>query len=235
MSSYTAPFTFANTNLLTQDWDKNEESLKLFINQEIIDTDIADKSLGGENLMPGKLYLTANSYNFETSAIGGTFEDDSIDNQSFQTATTKNNNQTEGNQFQDVTNAGQTITLSTSAIVIITYYLHSYTPNNEVVAGNEGPGNGKWNNEFRLKVFTHENNTASRKTGSTGFCFEGIGSASDNKDPGYGNEAAQYRSIMLTYRIQLGQGTFTLIPTLNPHSEVNQVVAKNIVVEAFYL
>lgn len=236
MSSYTPPVGYVDGTPLNQTQViQAEKSLNDFANQQIIDTDIPDQTLSGYNLQGGSLDIIRNSYSFLTCLVAGQSQIDDIPSQSYHTSTTKNNNQSASIEWQDISGSGVTITMPQNGEVIIHYYLHAYTPDNSVVAGNEGLGNGKWNNEVRLKVFTHSNNTDSIKSGTSTFCFEGTGGALDSKDPDAGDVQASYRSQMLTFRVNLTRGQYTFMATANPHSEAVLYTAKSTMVEAFYV
>ena len=235
MSTFTAPFTFSNnTELRMDNYISNEEALKKWSNQGIEKSDISDASLSGYNIQPGKLDIIRNSYSFITSLIAAQVETDEVGNHSFLTSTTKNNSQTASIQYQDIAGSGVTFTMPQTGWVVFHYYVHAHTYDNEVVAGNDGPGNGRWNNQIVLRIYDKQGNAAN-KDNTESYTFEGAGAALDTKDPGYDLEAASYRSGMATFRVELTAGTYTACLTMNPHAETINCICKGMMVETFYL
>jgi hypothetical protein len=235
MSSFVKPWTFANqTEFRSDHYNENEEALKNWSNQEIVDTDIQDESLSGTNLQQGSLNIIRNTYSFQTGLVGGQNQKDEVPNHSFITSTTKNNSPTTAVQFQDIAGSGVTFTLKDVAEVIYHTYVHIHTYDNVVVAGNEGAGNGMWETSIQMRLY-YENGNAVNKPQTIGYGFEGVGSPLDAHDPVYSQEAASYRSVMATYSQTLSPGTYTICLTTDTHAETSNLICKGTMVEAFYL
>lgn len=235
MSAYTQPDAYVNGNVLdTNDIVSNEESLKIFINQELVASDIATAKLETTDIARGISFQ--NIAEFQSSKIAGIAQLYDFNNRSYSTCTTKNNNPTASIQWQDVVNSGAKATITRASEVIIHLYVKYFVANNLNLAGNGGPGNGLWQNEIRLRRRDVVGGIDSTFLGTDNYCFEGTGASSDTLDPGNTGENANQRSMMLTYRSTISTaGEYWFTATVNPHNEMGYATVKSMTVEVFPL
>ena len=183
MSSYTQPVSYVNgNNLDADDVINNEESLKEYINQEIITLDIAAASLEKADISRGS--IVRNNAEFISSHISGISNLQLPFNRSYSTSTTKNNSQTSDIQWQDISNCGCLVSVHSTAVVVITMYIKYHIDDNTNLASNGGQGNGLWQNEIKLKRINVESGEYAFFSTTDNYCFEGAGSSLDTLDPG---------------------------------------------------
>lgn len=234
MSSYTQPVSYVNgNNLDADDVINNEESLKEFVNQEIITADIAAAGLKQDNISRGS--IVRNNSEFISSHISGIANLQLPLNRSYSTSTTKNNSQTADIQWQDIANCGCLVSVHSTAYVLITMYIKYHIDNNTNTASNGGQGNGLWQNEIRLKRVNVENGEYAFFATTDNYCFEGAGTSSDTLDPGGDLENANERSLMTVVRTQLTEGEYYFVASVNPHNESGYTTVKSMTAEVFYI
>lgn len=234
MSSYTQPVTYVNGNNLNADSIiSNEESLKEYINQEIIAGDISTAALKQDNIARGS--IVRNNAEFISSHISGVANLQFVLNRSYSTSTTKNNSQTASIQWQDVSNCGCLVSAHSTAYVLITLYVKYTVQDNTNIASNGGQGNGLWQNEIKLKRINVESGDYSFFATSDNYCFEGAGSSSDTLDPGGDLVNASERSIMTVIRSQVSAGEYYFLASVNPHNERGYTTVKSMTAEVFYI
>lgn len=235
MSSYTQPTAYSNGSILNSNTIKsNEESLKDFVNQEIIASDIATGKLEQGNIARGS--IVQNNAEFQTSHISGIAELQDLKNRSYATSTTKNNNQTASIQWQDIANSGCLASCHSTADIIINMYVRYAVASNTALAGNEGQGNQRWQNEIQLRRINVETGAFSNFAGSDNYCWEPTGTPGDTKNPLADLEGCSERSLMLTYRIaNQAKGEYFFTATVNPHNETGYTTVKSMTAEVFYI
>jgi len=232
--SYTQPNPYSNGSVLDSSAIiANEESLKVFINQEITATEFATEQFYKSDIARGS--IVQNNAEFVSSHISGINELQLLLNRSYQSSTTKNNSQTASIQWQDVANSGTVVNLDAAADVVVLMYMKYVVVNNTNVSGNKGQGNGMWQNEISLKSKNVVSGEYTIYSKTDNYCFEGAGSSLDTKDPGYDEQAAAHRTIMLSYKISLSAGTYLLTATVNPHNETGYTTVKSMTTEVFYI
>lgn len=236
--AYTQPSPYSDgTELKTADIQANEESLKVWVNQEIKTADIDGLSLDRSDIALGRFYPIERSYTFETGEVMGIAQDGSYLNRSYQTSTTKNNDQTSMVQWQDVANSGVRLHCKQDGSrAIVTYYLMYTVEDNEAPASSEGPGHGLWQNRIILTYTNMETGEKYYLTNLTeNYGFEGRGSTADTKDPWGGGVLANQRSIMVTTTFAMNKGTYNLTLSVDPHNETAYTTVKSMTAELFYV
>jgi hypothetical protein len=234
MSSYTQPVAYVNGNNLNADTIiNNEESLKEYINQEIVTADIAAAGLKQENISRGS--IVRNNAEFISSHISGIANLQLPLNRSYSTSTTKNNSQTSSIQWQDISNCACLVSAHSTAYVIITLYIKYRVDNNTTTASNGGQGAGLWQNEIRIKRVNVETGEYSLFATTDNYCFEGAGTSADTLDPGADLENANERSVMTVIRSQVTKGEYYYLAAVNPHNETGYTTVKSMTAEVFYI
>lgn len=234
--SYTQPNAYVNNNPLdANDITKNEESLKLYVNQEIVSGDYSTTDEFSK-LDITKGLIVQNNASFESCDVNGINQLQLVLNRSYQTSTTKNNNQTSSIQWQDIANSGVVVNVDSTAELLITMYVKYTVLPNSAIPANQGQGNGLWQNEIRLKRYNIIDGTYANFLSTDTYCFEGIGSTSDTKDPGNDLENANHRSLMIAIRTTISTpGVYAFTATVNPHNEVGYATVKSMTAEVFYI
>ena len=233
MSAYTQPKPYVNATVLdTNDITENEESVKVFINQEIVAADIATGKLQTKDIARGT--VVQNNASFVSSGISGIAQLQLPANRSYATSTAKNNNQTASIQWQDIANSGARVVIEETSSVIIHMYVKYLVNDNLNLAGNGGPGNGLWQNEIVLRRREVTNPIDDNLNGTDNYCFEGIGTSSDTLNPGTTGNLSRHRSIMLAFRDTVSvAGEYYYTATVNPHNEMGYATVKSMTVEVF--
>jgi hypothetical protein len=240
MSTYTQPNQYTDTSeLRTQHLQNNEESLKDFLNQEIVAGDIDGLSLDKSDIALGRFSPLEGAYSFETGEVVGSAELANYTNRSYQTSTTKNNSQTDPlvKDWQDITNSGCRVHVKQDgAKCLLTMYLHYYVQGNEAPTSSKGPGNGLWQNEI---IITYTRGVDSKRfflgNVTDNYAFDPAGSTLDTLDPWAGDQMASYRSIMTTVSVTLDAGTYNFTASVDPHNEVAYCSVKSMTAEVFYV
>ena len=239
MSSFTQPTAYVNDSVLNSiHIINNEEALKVWLSQEIIATDIAAGSLEEIHISKGSLVRL--NAEFQSCNISGINHLDVVLNRSYSTSTAKNNTQTSSVQWQDIANSGCVLKIDKTANVIINIYVKYYVENNlplaiSPVIDNDGPGNGKWQNEIRLKQINVKTGVEITFENTNNYCFESKGTSSDTLNPIADAQSASHRSIMTTYKLSLTKGEYAFTATVNPHNEMGYSVVKSMTAEVFYI
>jgi hypothetical protein len=233
MSAYTQPAPYSNGTVLdTNDITSNEESLKVFVNQELDANDIATGKLITKDIARGIGYQ--NIAVFQSGMIAGINQLRNPLNRSYSTSTTKNNAPTASIQWQDIANSGAKAIITQPSKIVIHLYLKYYVPDNLNLPNNGGQRHGAWQNEIRLRRRSVIGGTDSTYIATDNYCFEGTGASLDTKDPGNDQENASHRSIMLTYYNQISTaGEYWFVATVDPHNEMGYSTVKSITVEVF--
>lgn len=231
---YIQPHTYVPNGPLDADQVKaNERSLQDFVNQEIVIGDVAFSSLDTTDIAKGIYDPVLENVRFVTGDVNGMAETQGPQNRSYVTSTTKNNVQTTGIEYQDITNAGSYLQLDSTADVIVTVMATMVVLNNTGITN--GTSNGGWFNEIQLVKIDLDNDRRSIQNATDCYAFEGLGAGSDTKSGGDTGEVASIREIMLTFRTSATQGRYWYGLTCDSHNEMAYITVKSIVVESFYI
>ncbi|NCW68542.1 MAG: hypothetical protein EBV86_08220 [Marivivens sp.] len=234
MSSYVQPVLYSDgTVLKSSDIISNEESLKEYVNQEIVAADLSTGKMKQEDIARGS--IVRNAAEFVSCHISGLSVLRFVLNRSYNTSTTKNNSQTASIQWQDLSNSGCIVSAHSNALAIITMYIQYFMNDNTTTTSNGGQGSGLWQNEIQLKRVNVETGEVSRYANTDNYCFEGAGSSLDTLDPGGDLENAAARSLMTAVRVSLTPGEYYFCATVNPHNEMGYSTVKSITAEVFYI
>lgn len=236
---YTQPISYSDgTELATATLVTNEESLKVYINQEITEADIGGLQMDRSDVALGRYNPIENSYSFETSDIVGQHKLASFTERSYATSTTKNNAQTELADWQDMTNSGVRVVVKEGgSAVMVNWHCAYKVEDNNAPASSEGPGSGKWWNKIILSYTRMSDGKRFLISNTTNnYTFQDNGSATETEDPGSGFQQASRRSIMGTQIIpNLPIGTYNFTLTVDPHNETGFAAVKNMTAEVFYV
>jgi len=230
---YIQPFSFVPGNLSSEDIKTLEISAGDYINQQIVTSDIADDLLT-EDIQEGEISFIKGGASFVSSDVSGVGELKLKTARAYNTSTAKSNNQVDGIQYQDIYNTFQTVKLDYNGRIVLNFYLKYFVNDNTNVPSNEGPGNGLYQNTFRLKIF-EDDGSETIVAETDGYCFEGLGASSDTKDPGDNYTMASHRSLMLTYYLLKTPGTYTFGLVCDPHNERGFATARSMTCEVFYI
>lgn len=239
--SYTKPYTYVDGVVLSAtDHDSNEESAKVYVNQEIEKTDIVANSLESTDIANYRYISTGGNFEFVTKGVYGNTDLISHTNRSYFSATSKRNQQTTPNvvQWQHIEGACIELDIDRNNVeVLITCYAHVIILDNLLgVVG--APGQSKWQNEFFLLREDLVANTIGALLGTGQYVFGGAGTypGAPYLDPNDGGYGAARRQFTFTYRTVVntaGRYRFSLV--CNPMSEIGYTTAKSMTAEVFYI
>ena len=123
--------------------------MKVWLNQEVVVGDISSSSLTPLDISKG--ILIRDNADFVSGSISGLSQLQEPLNRSYNTSTTKNNNQTSSIQWQDISNSGCKVTIEETAFIVVTVYVKYTVLNNLDTAVYTNllgaPGNGKCQND----------------------------------------------------------------------------------------
>lgn len=233
---YTKPYTYVNGTVLSaDDHESNEESAKVYVNQEIEKADITPNSLETTDIANYRYISVGENFDFVTKGVYGNTDTVKHTNRSYFSATPKRNQQEVLNviQWQHIEGGCVTVDVDRSnADIVITVYAHVIVNDNLLgVVGS--PGQKWWQNQFALIkddgggiIDTHQ------------YVFQGAGSvaAPVGLDANSGGNDASHRQFTFTYRtVANTAGRYRFALVCNPMAEIGYTTAKSITAEVFYI
>ena len=259
--SFTPPNVFsADTTIEAQELLQNTEAARFYVNNGIVQADIADHSIGFLKIAPGEYRPVDQSYVFVTGDVHGNATDRTITNRAYFTSTTKANNQAGANsvQFQDVYNTGQRIYIEERATVFVTFSgafistknlssteLNGWNDANENGEIDEGeqyaiyadhPGQGHWPSAILLRITNENTGVTEYHEQTLCYSFEEAGgvAALGTVEPGAtGNVNRRFIQFQyMTTTLEPGYYQFTV--AINPRVEQGFATARQFTLETFY-
>lgn len=238
--SYTKPYIYVDGAVLQNIGQQaNEESLKMFVNQEILTTDLDTNSFTGDNIAQYRFISPVYSIDFITKQVQAKNRLRKTIDYNYFSSTTKLGNQTNANvqDFQTLPETAVEVIVDPEAPqgfaeVLWTCYVKAFAGNNSNVA--KGQGNGLWENKFILQI-ENANGNISRYDGVRQFVFEGAGTPLGTLDPADEGDSARHRSLMFSRKFQLTAGRWRLSLAVDPKVERGNINSQGTFVETFYI
>jgi hypothetical protein len=168
--AFVKPYTYlTNTVLSGANQSLNDDAAKKYINQGIVFGDYANSIVDFDQIQSGELQPITNQYRFVSGEVLGQAVDKEVVNRAYFTSNIKPGRQTSDNPllWQTIYNTGQTLHLSSTADLLITFGATFISDANEV------QGKGKWSSKILLRyknassnnweVIEEQDPTASKK------------------------------------------------------------------------
>ena len=238
--AYVKPYNYVDGNILSADDQKsNEESAKVYVNQEIAVADFDPNTLDTTDIANYKYNSVTQNFEFVSKGVYGTIDNIKYTNRSYFSATPKRNQQVNIPvvQWEHIEGACVDVYIDRPAVILLTVYAHVIV--NDNLTGVVGtPGQKKWTNTFAI---SREDNTSNKTSGiidTLQYVFGGAGVApgAGYKDSGDGGYPASRRQFTFTYHSSVSTpGNYRYSLVCNPQSEIGYTTAKGITAEVFYI
>jgi hypothetical protein len=167
--SFTKPYAYVDGNVLSgANQQLNDDAVKKYVNQGIVFADYADSNIDFDQIQSGELQPITNQYRFVSGEVLGQFSDKEVVNRAYFTSNIKTGRQTSTNpvQYQSIYNTGQTLYLSSTADILITFGGTFISDENEV------QGKGKWDSKIALRYRDSTSNNWETIEGTRSYSFE---------------------------------------------------------------
>lgn len=242
MGTYTKPYTYVNGTIIdATGHNNNEQSARVWCNDEIVPTDIKDNSLDRTDLGAYRYYAPNEEFDGFSKTIGGTINTTTFINRAYFTTTAKTNRMSVKNvrNWQAIPNASYEVSVDRSnAYFFITGYLKAHTNANltGIIGGN---GQHILSNEIKLQIEDLDAGIQGVSDQTGDFVFGANGTydpTQSDYDAGAGGTAASDRSITFSYYGLInGKGRKRFSIVVDPKQEIGYITAKTFVVEVFYI
>ena len=237
--AFVKPYTYVDGAVLTADnQEANEQALQLYVNQQIVAGDIAVDSVVGESIATPRFVNAVNTAEFVTKTIQGRSMIRLRHDFAYFSATTKGRNQTSTSveDYQSLNTTGAEVVIyKNNTKVMITIYFKAVGDENTPTGSGRYPGNGDWDNTFKLQY--EKDGLITTYGGTRSYVFEDtlVGSASGVFDPGLTGIPAGHRSIMISRMIQLDVGRYKFSVAVNPKLEKGNINCQSFLIETFHV
>lgn len=242
---YVKPYTYVNGNVLNgSDQDNNDSTAKLYVNQNILVTDLAAEAFDTADIERGELDPIVNHHQFTTGDVWGRFNDSAATrDRSYWTSHTKTNDtvQTSNNskQYQALYECGDTIVVEHQGKMFFTFGATIISQENDVNT------KGKWDSRVYLMVSTPSNPQPVIIGGTRMFTYEETTTASAGTTnpgsvnligtPAPKNETYQNRRWMqFQWMYDVSPGVYRFFVAVNPKVEIGYSSARQFTMELFY-
>jgi hypothetical protein len=239
--SFSKPYTYVDGNVLNaSDHASNEQELQLYINQEILQSDIDNNEVLGVSLAPPKVIGVTNNIEFTTKDIYGINKTRNELDFSWFTGTTKAEFQGSANvtDYQSIPNSGFEVRISdaSTAKVMITAAFKLFVLTNSTATNADD--DDALASDIHLFSVNDSDQTPEKKAGTDNYVFQPKGTAlSVNKDPGIGADQRQrnHRYIMVTRMLDVSVGATKFYFAINNRGERGNVNCQSVTYEVFYI
>ena len=151
---YTKPYTYVdNTVLNVTDHINNEESLREYVNQEVVATDVPNGSFVGECIATPRIISAVNTIDFVTKTLQGHNRIRLPDNYAYFTSTTKSDAQTSYtlSDYQAIPNSGFEVKIQKANTKLMIVACFKAFSDDNFVGAPRGPGNGRFDSNLKLQ------------------------------------------------------------------------------------
>lgn len=240
------PYGYVDGNVLdASNQNLNDNTAKIYINQNIVATDYADFAFNTSDIQRGELNPITNHHQFTTGEVFGKFNDSAaIRDRSYWTAHTKSSPTTmtanTSKQYQAVYECGDSITLEYDGSIFFTFGAQFISTSNDVVP------KGKWDSRVYL-MYAQGDEQPTIIDGTKCYSFEETSAVASagTKDPGSVNYSGSpsaredwkqnRRWVQFEWMINnLSAGTYKLFVAVNPKVEIGYSSARQFTAEVFY-
>jgi len=234
---FTKQYTYVDGTVLSAtNQASNEDELRLYVNQEITDTDVDTDTIIGESIATPRLVSSVQTADFITKTLQGVSKIRLPQEYSWFTSTTKSNNQTTSNvqDYQTLANTGaEVVIIENNTTIMITFYAKALGQPNSTVTYSSG--NRQFDNQFLLQY--EKNGLVTRFDGTSAYVFQNdtITSIPVGKDPGLEDTAAGHRSIMITRMLTLNAGRYKFSVAVDPRIEKGNINCQTFTIETFHV
>ena len=243
MGSYTKPYNYIDGNVLDQSGHtSNEESARLYTNDEIISTDVTSNTLDTTDLGTARFSSPNSEWDGFSKTVGGHVDLQIITNRAYFTSTAKTNRQAVKGvtNWQSLPNAAHEVHVDrANSYFFITGYVKAKALDNSSGFAGVRPGNYLADNKLALKIEDIDAGTDGISDQTGDFVFEGAGTYNASRsdyDPGEESSAASDRTISFSYYgLISGAGRKRISLVVDPKVEAGFVTVKTFVVEVFYI
>jgi hypothetical protein len=167
--AFVKPYTYlTNTVLSGANQSLNDDAAKKYINQGIVFGDYANSIVDFDQIQSGELQPITNQYRFVSGEVLGQAVDKEVVNRAYFTSNIRPGRQTSDNPllWQTIYNTGQTLHLSSTADLLITFGATFISDANEVT------GKGKWSSKILLRYKNASSNDWEVIEGTRSYSFE---------------------------------------------------------------
>ena len=235
--AFTKPFTYVDGAVLSAtNHALNEDALREYVNQEIAAADVSVDTVVGESIATPRLITSVQTGDFVSKTLQGVSKLRLPQAYSWFTSTTKSDNQTSTTveDYQSLSNTGAEVVITKDDTkVMITFYAKAEGLENSTVT--RGPGNGIWENVFKLQY--EKGGLVTRLEGTRAYVwenFEGFVGAV-HVDPGFQGNGCGHRSIMMTRMLTLNAGRYKFSVAVNAKVEKGQINCQTFTIETFHV
>jgi hypothetical protein len=167
--AFVKPYTYlTNTVLSGANQSLNDDAAKKYINQGIVFGDYANSIVDFDQIQSGELQPITNQYRFVSGEVLGQAVDKEVVNRAYFTSNIRPGRQTSDNPllWQTIYNTGQTLHLSSTADLLITFGATFISDANEVT------NKGKWSSKILLRYKDASSNDWEVIEGTRSYSFE---------------------------------------------------------------
>jgi hypothetical protein len=167
--AFVKPYTYlTNTVLSGANQSLNDDAAKKYINQGIVFGDYANSIVDFDQIQSGELQPITNQYRFVSGEVLGQAVDKEVVNRAYFTSNIRPGRQTSDNPllWQTIYNTGQTLHLSSTADLLITFGATFISDANEVT------NKGKWSSKILLRYKNASSNDWEVIEGTRSYSFE---------------------------------------------------------------
>jgi len=243
MSTYTKPYNYVAGNVIdVNGHTSNEESARIYVNDQIKPSDITSKTLDTTDIGTARFTTPNEEWDGFSKTVGGNVDLQLLTNRAYFTSTAKTNRQdVKGvTNYQAIPNACYEVHVDRSnAYFFITGYVKAKALQN--LSGFAGIQPGQYLADNRLAILIEDIDSGtlgtSDQTGDFVFGPSGVyDPARSDYDPGDGNSSASERTISFSYYgVLTGKGRKRFSLVVDPKSERGFIIVKTFVVEVFYI
>lgn len=243
MSSYTKPHTYANgTSLDADSHTSNEESARIYVNDNIISSDVTSNTLDTTDLGAPRYIAPVAEWQGFSKTIGGNVDLQAVTNRAYFSSTAKTQRQeVKGvRNYQAIPNASYEVHVDRSnAYFWIRGYANATALENLTGFAGIRPGQYLADNLIALEIEDIDAGTSAISDQTGDFVFGPSGAYNATRsdyDPGAGGSSAQHRTVSFSYYGLIngkGRKRFSLV--VDPKVERGFITVKSFVFEVFYI
>lgn len=244
--AFVKPYNYVDGTVLSgANQQLNDDAVKKYVNQGIVFADYADSNIDFDQIQSGELQPITNQYRFVSGEVLGQAVDKETVNRAYFTSNIKTGRQTAVDPliYQSIYNTGQTLYLSSTADILITFGATFISNENEV------QGKGKWDSKISLRYRDSTSNNWETIEGTRSYSFEETTavtaapiSATDESlllANGYGDGVEAYYCLRRwsgwTWVVKgLPAGEYSFIVMINAKVEQGYSSARSFTCEVFY-
>tara|TARA_R110000823_G_scaffold269834_4_gene389535 strand:+ start:1068 stop:1808 length:741 start_codon:yes stop_codon:yes gene_type:complete len=244
--AFVKPYNYVDGTVLSgANQQLNDDAAKKYINQGIVFADYADSNIDFDQIQSGELQPITNQYRFVSGEVLGQAVDKEVVNRAYFTSNIKTGRQTADNPliYQSIYSTGQTLYLSSTADILITFGGTFISSENEV------EGKGKWDSKIALRYRDSTSNNWQTIEGTRSYSFEETTAATaaprDATDTslllaaGYGDTVEAFYCLRRwsgwTWIVKgLPAGEYSFIVMINAKVEQGYSSARSFTCEVFY-